>query len=276
MHQRNPEPLKPAGGKSSGGLGASERIADGVGRSLRIAVIIPARNEAESVGAVVGACRETLAEFPHVRVIVADNASTDGTAAAARQAGAEVVPAPRVGYGAACATAVTALDGWADVLVFLDADGSSPPAEIPRLLAPLLGGEADLVVGRREDPHHMTLPQRWGTRLAVRFVNRLWQAGYYDMGPFRALTAESFHRLGMRDRTWGWTIEMQVKARQRGLRVAEPAASWLPRTAGRSKISGTVSGVIRAGARILWTIGRLYVETRLARIARPADRRSRT
>ncbi|GAB4244101.1 MAG: glycosyltransferase family 2 protein [Acidobacteriota bacterium] len=227
-------------------------------RPPRIAVVIPARNEAESVAAVACKCREVLARYPQVRVVVADNASADGTAAAARGAGAEVVPAPTVGYGAACLAAVAAVEGWADLLVFLDADGSSAPEEIPALLAPLTEGRADLALGYRTNPRHMTLPQRWGTRLAVALVNRLWGTGYRDMGPFRALSAAAFRRLQMRDRTWGWTIEMQVRARQTGLRVVEVPVSWLPRSAGRSKISGTVSGVLRAGLRILWTIARLY------------------
>ncbi|GAB4111222.1 MAG: glycosyltransferase family 2 protein [Acidobacteriota bacterium] len=223
---------------------------------LRLGIVIPALNEELTVAQVVTRCRESTREWGQVRVVVADNGSTDRTALLAQEAGAEVVQVRRRGYGNACLGALDHLGEWPDVLVFLDADGSSPPEEIPRLLQPLADGHADLVLGRRPAGAAMTPPQRWGTRLAVWLVNRRWGADYHDMGPFRAIRRQVLAELAMTDRTWGWTIEMQILACRKGVRFLEVPVSWEPRLAGRSKISGTLSGVMRAGGRILWTVGR--------------------
>ncbi len=223
---------------------------------MRLGIIIPALNEEATVGQVVGRCLRAANRWGQVRVVVADNGSSDRTAARARAAGAELVPVDARGYGSACLGAIRYLGAWPDLLVFLDADGSSRPEEIPRLLHPLVEGQADLVLGRRPAGAAMTLPQRWGTRLAVLLVNLRWGTGYHDMGPFRAIRRSSLERLAMSDRTWGWTIEMQILARCRRLRVKEVPVSWEARLAGKSKISGTVSGVLRAGCKILWTVGR--------------------
>lgn len=214
------------------------------------------------MGDVVGRCFEAARSLGPVRVMVGDNNSTDGTAAAARASGAEVVRVTRRGYGAACRGAIASLGDWPEVLVFMDADGSSRPEEIPRLLAPVFREGLDLVVGRRPPGCPMTPPQRWGTWLAVEVMALRWGRFYSDIGPFRAIRRTAFEKLGMRDQTWGWTVEMQVMALLQGLRVGEVPVSWEKRLAGVSKISGTALGVARAGARILWTLVRYSLQRR--------------
>jgi len=224
-------------------------------RPVNLAVVIPALNEATTVGAVVSQVLEHTAGWA-TRVVVVDNGSGDDTQRVAREAGAEVVPAAPRGYGIACLRAIEYLSDWPDVLLFLDADGSSRAAEIPSLLTPIHLRAADLVIGCRSDRSAMTLPQYWGTRLAISLIHFRWGRRFQDMGPFRAIRQDSYRLLGMRDRTWGWTVEMQILAVLQGLNILEVPVSWLPRQGGTSKISGTVSGVARAGARILWTIAR--------------------
>jgi glycosyltransferase involved in cell wall biosynthesis len=186
--------------------------------------------------------RDAVAE-----VIVVDNASTDETAARARDAGARVVSEPRRGYGAACFAGVTALPTDADVAVFLDADGSQRPEEIPLVLAPVAAGRADLVLGARalhgRHPMHATT----GTRLVARYVAWRWRLGITDFGPLRAIRVDLLRRLDMRDRAFGWPVEMVVKAAALGARIAEVPVSHVPRLAGRSKVSGTLVGSLRAG-----------------------------
>lgn len=224
--------------------------------AVRIGVVIPALNEEASVSEMVGRCLAALETRGEARIVVADNGSGDQTAARAAAAGAEVVTEPERGYGVACLTALGYLGTWPDLILFLDADGSSLPEEAPLLLEPLLRGDADLVLGVRPASSPMTPPQRWGTHLAVALVNRFWRSRYQDMGPFRAITRSALAGLGMTDRTWGWTIEMQILASEQRLRVVEIPVSWHHRLAGTSKISGTVSGVLKAGFRIVWTVGR--------------------
>ena len=227
-------------------------------RSLppRVALLMPALDEQQALA-------QLLDELPrqrYARLLVVDNGSTDGTAAAARAGGAEVVPEPRRGYGQACLTGLKALGSDADIIVFMDADGSDVPAEAERLLEPILRGHADLVIGSRAlgraAPGAMTWPQRWGNHFSVTLIRLLFGHRYTDLGPFRAIRRESLERLGMRDTNFGWTAEMQVKAVKRGLRVQEVPVSYRRRV-GRSKISGTASGVVRAGTKIIWTIVKL-------------------
>lgn len=222
---------------------------------MKVAIIIPARNEAQSVGAIVRRCR-SLSLSGTTRIVVGDNGSEDRTALEAKRAGAEVVFVPELGYGSACWRSIEFLGTWPEVLVFLDADGSSRPEEIPRLLGPIGAGIADLVVGHRPPKKNMSLPQYWGTRLTTQIIDWRWHHSFRDIGPFRAITVSGFQRIGMRDRTWGWTVEMQLLALFWGLRITEVPVSWDRRTSGESKISGTLEGVFRAGSRILWTLGR--------------------
>lgn len=216
----------------------------------RVAIVIPALNEAETIGALI-----RRAPYAPDHITVADNGSTDGTAAIALGAGARVVSVPRRGYGRACRAGIAANPG-AEVFVFLDADLSESPEEMVDLVQPILRGQADFVLGARdgrERPWHA----RAGTRLCVWLINRLWKTRYTDLGPFRAIRAASLRALDMRDETWGWTIEMQVKAAEQGLRWREVAVFSGPRAGGHSKISGSMTGTLRAAGRMLETILRL-------------------
>ncbi|HSD27591.1 MAG TPA: glycosyltransferase family 2 protein [Vicinamibacteria bacterium] len=217
----------------------------------RVVVVIPALDEEEAIGLVVREVPPLAAQ-----VIVVDNGSRDRTAENARAAGARVVFEPRRGYGQACLTGIAAAEG-ADVVAFLDGDRSDYPGQLADVLAPILAGEADLVIGsrhlgRREKGAH-PLHAVWGTRACVGLMNLLLGTKATDLGPFRAITSSALERLGMRDRDFGWTVEMQVKAAGLGLRVREVPVDYRPRL-GRSKVSGTVSGTLRAGSRILATI----------------------
>ena len=228
---------------------------------MKIGVVIPANDEEQSVGRVVRRCRKSAALFGSCRIVVCDNNSSDETASVARSAGAEVTFARQRGYGNACLTAIAHLGDWPDVLVFVDADGSSRPEEIGRLLEPIQHEGVEFVLGTRPSDSPMTLPQRWGNGLATRLISFRWGHTFSDLGPFRAVRYASYQRLGMRDRTWGWTVEMQILALLSGLCMKEVSVSWDERMAGVSKISGTISGVVRAGAKILWTIARFSLHS---------------
>lgn len=223
----------------------------------RVAVVVPARNEAPGLPGVV----EALHEQRVGQVVVADNGSTDGTGAVALRAGADLVCEPRPGYGAACASALSAVRDEVEIVAFLDADLADDPAFLPRLLAPIERDEADLVIGVRpahlREPGAMTPPQVFGNWLATWLIRRLWGHTYTDLGPFRAIRRSSLEQIAMADRRFGWTVEMQIRALEEGLRVLEVPVPYRARAHGRSKISGTVRGVARAGASILFTIARL-------------------
>jgi len=215
-------------------------------------VVIPALNEEAALPHVLAA----IPRPPVRRVVVADNGSTDGTAAVARDAGAEVVREPERGYGAACLKAMAHLreTGAPDVLVFLDGDHSDHPEELPRLLAPIEAGLADLVIGSPERGS-LTPQQRAGNALACAILERVYGAEYSDLGPFRAIRWRALERLGMRDRNYGWTVEMQIRAARRGVPHAEVPVSYRRRI-GESKVSGTVRGTLGASRKILWTLAR--------------------
>ena len=220
---------------------------------IDIAVVIPALNEEQSLPLV-------LRALPDVgSVVVVDNGSTDRTAELARQNGATVVSEPRRGYGNACLAGLQAiLDDAPRVVVFLDADHSDHPEELPLLTRPILEGQADFVLGERVSlarPGALLPQQRAGNRLATRLIQQFTGVRYKDMGPFRAIRFDALLSMEMCDRTWGWNVEMQMKAAQRDLRIREVPVNYRPRI-GQSKISGTVSGTLRAGARILWATWR--------------------
>ena len=224
----------------------------------RIDVIIPAYNEARSIGRV-------LAEIPAYlvrEVIVVDNNSSDDTGAVARAAGATVLREPRPGYGAACLRGLAhcyarPAAAQPDIIVFLDGDYSDYPAEMPALVAPIVAGTADLVIGSRalgQREAGAMLPQQiFGNWLATTLLRHLYGARFTDLGPFRAIRADALRRLDMRDQTYGWTVEMQLKAARQHLRSTEVPVRYRRRI-GVSKVSGTVRGTLGAGYKILWTI----------------------
>lgn len=215
------------------------------------ALIIPALDEEDAIGALLTQIDRSLIRD----VIVGDNGSRDATAAIARNAGATVVHVAERGYGAACAGALTALADDVDAVLFMDADGSDDPAEIPLVLGPILRNEADLVIGTRRfvDAGALTPQQRFGNWLATRLIARLYGHRYTDLGPFRAVRRDLLDRMAMRDRRYGWTVEMQIRALQLRARVAEVPVRYRQRV-GKSKISGTVRGVVLAAYWILRTI----------------------
>lgn len=219
-------------------------------------VVIPALDEAASIALVIGALPADRVR----RVVVADNGSRDGTAEVARAAGAEVVQAARRGYGSACLAALAHLRADPpSAVAFVDADFSDHPDELSRLLQPLDRGDADLVIGSRtlgQRERGALLPQaRAGNLVACVLIRLLYGHRYTDLGPFRAIRWEALERLEMSDPNFGWTAEMQVKALQRGLRVAEVPVSYRRRI-GASKITGTVKGTVLAGLKILTTVAR--------------------
>lgn len=229
---------------------------------MTVDVVIPARDEEAALPLVLAALPREGPGWRLRRVVVADNGSRDGTADAARAAGAEVVGEPRPGYGAACLAALAHLAADPpDAIAFLDADGSDEPADLPRVLGPLRAGRADLVVGSRtlgeREPGAFTPAQAFGNALAPALLRLCWGVAVTDLGPFRAIRREALARLRMRDRDYGWTVEMQARAFAAGLRVEEVPVRYRRRRAGRSKVSGTLRGVVGAGTKILWTIAKV-------------------
>jgi glycosyltransferase involved in cell wall biosynthesis len=215
-----------------------------------IAVIIPAMNEAGNIYQLV---QEVLASAP-VDVIVVDNNSTDSTSQEAHKAGAEVVFEPRRGYGYACAAGL-AKANQADVVLFLDGDYSFSPADLPLLLAPILGGKADFVLGSRElghiAPGAMPSHQRFGNWLVSHLMNALYGLSITDLGPYRAIRRQILMEFAMKEMTYGWPTEMVVKAARRGVRMVEVPVSYQSRRSGHSKVSGTLRGTILAAWFIL-------------------------
>ncbi len=232
---------------------------------LIIDAVIPALDEEEALPGVLAELAATAVRA----VVVVDNGSRDRTVEVARAGGAEVVAEAHRGYGAACLAGIAACRAHAprpDVIVFLDADGSDDARELGALVAPIVDGSADFVIGSRVLPGAhvergaLSPLARAGNVVATLLIRALYGARHSDLGPFRAIRFDALERLEMRDRDWRWTAEMQVKAIRRGLRVAEVPTSWRRRRGGRSKISGTVRGVVGAGYKILTTIARYAIE----------------
>jgi glycosyltransferase involved in cell wall biosynthesis len=218
----------------------------------RISVIIPALNEAESIGWVVG-------EMPWERIaecIVVDNGSTDETGKIAAAAGARVVESAR-GYGAACKAGADAAMPTSDILVFMDGDGSDVVADLDRLVGPIERGESDFVVGSRlqaaalREPGSMLASQVFAGWMVGKLLRLTKGVRYTDMGPFRAIRRSSLEQLRMSEMTYGWNLEMQVKACQHRLRIKEIAVGYRRRFGGTSKVSGDLKASIRAATRIL-------------------------
>jgi glycosyltransferase involved in cell wall biosynthesis len=231
-------------------------------RNHSIAVIIPALDEAEAVG-------RQLAEIPRdlfAQIIVVDNGSSDSTAEAARKAGAEVFSEPRRGYGRACQTGLAHLSPQITAVLFMDADLSHDPQDVPRLVRFFADGDWDMVVGSRvlgqPEPGSLTVVQRLGNWLTTRLIRWIWAARFTDLGPLRILSRDALRRLDLRDPDFGWNVEMQAKAAQLRLRFAEIPVNYRRRRFGRSKISGTIAGSARAGAKILWTVYRCWCDSR--------------
>jgi glycosyltransferase involved in cell wall biosynthesis len=225
-----------------------------------VSVIIPALNEEEPIAGVV---REVAATKIPADIIVVDNGSTDRTVERAREAGARVVKALR-GYGRACATGVAALSPECEIVVFLDGDGSDCPEFMNQLVDPIAAGTHDFVIGSRtrgqREPGSMNFQQILAGRIAGMVMRLLYGVRYTDMCPFRAIRHDALERLGMREQTYGWNLEMQMKAARAGLRILEIPVNQRRRAGGESKVSGTVRGTFIAGARIIATLLRIATE----------------
>ena len=217
----------------------------------RVGVIIPALNEEHAIAKVIG----DIPGWVDI-TIVADNGSSDLTRDVARRAGAQVVCERDAGYGAACLAGIAALPP-VDVVVFLDGDYSDYPEDMANLVDPVLRNGMDLVIGSRvlgeREAGSLTPQQRFGNWLATRLIRAIWGVAYSDLGPFRAVRTVSLTRLAMRDRDFGWTVEMQIKAAAAGMKTCEVPVRYRRRI-GVSKVSGTVKGTILAGYKILTTI----------------------
>ena len=223
--------------------------------SPAIDVVIPALNEEASLPLVL----QAIPRPPVRRIVVADNGSSDGTARVAAEGGAIVVPAARRGYGSACLAGLAYLRSHdpPDLVVFVDADFSDHPEELPRLVAPILEGRAAVVIGSRvlgqREPGALLPQARAGNLVACLLIRLLYGHRYTDLGPFRAISWPALERIGMSDPNFGWTAEMQVKALRAGLPVVEVPVSYRKRV-GVSKITGTLKGTLAAGYKILSTV----------------------
>lgn len=231
----------------------------------RIGVIIPCLNEAEPIADVV---RDVLAQGVH-EVIVVDNGSTDATAAIAAAAGARVVSEPRRGYGRACAAGVAALDPATEIACFIDGDGSDVPAFIAPVVAPIAAGTADFVMGSRlrgkREPGSLTPQQVLAGRIAGVLLRGAYGVRCTDMSPLRAMRVDRLRALGMQEQTYGWNLEMQMRAAAGGLRCVEIPVDHRVRRGGESKVSGNLAAGLSAAWKISSTFLRLAAGLRRAR-----------
>ena len=199
-------------------------------------------------------------------VLVVDNGSTDATAERARAAGARLVSEPRRGYGRACQAGIAAVAADCEIIAFLDGDGSDCPELLPLLIEPILAGKQDFVIGSRirgrREPGSMNPPQLIAGWLAGLLLRLLYGVRYSDMCPFRAIRRDALQRLGMAEETYGWNLEMQMRAARAGLRILELPVDHRNRRGGRSKVSGNLSGSLKAVGRIVWTFQRLARDLR--------------
>lgn len=228
---------------------------------LHVTAVIPALNEARAISHVLNDIHKLYNDeglFIIDHVIVCDNGSSDNTATIARTLGAQVTYEPEPGYGAACLSALSKVYKT-DVVVFIDADASLQIDETTELLSAIING-ADLAIGARlpklQQPGAMSLPQKWGNVIAGSMIRWMWHVPVTDLGPFRAIRYEALRQLNMQDRSFGWTVEMQVKAIQHGIPMIEVPVHYRKRI-GQSKISGTFMGVVGAAIGIISTIIKL-------------------
>lgn len=230
---------------------------------MKVCSIIPALNEQETIADVVRAIPREICE----EVIVVDNGSTDATAERAAAAGARVVQEPRHGYGRACAAGVNGLPSDCDIVVFLDGDGSDCPELMSRLTEPIAEGKYDFVIGSRtrgkREAGSLNFQQLLAGRLAGVLLKLLYGVRYTDMCPFRAIRRDALEQLGMREETYGWNLEMQMRAARGKLRILEVPVDHRLRAGGTSKVSGSVRGTILAATRITLTLIRVATESRV-------------
>jgi glycosyltransferase involved in cell wall biosynthesis len=229
---------------------------------VRVSVIIPALDEEETIVDVVSSVPCETAD----EVIVIDNGSADCTAERASSAGARVVEEPRQGYGRACAAGVRALSPDCEIVVFLDGDGSDCPDLMDHLVKPIREGRYDLVIGSRtrgrRERGSLNFQQLFAGRAVGLMLRALYGVRYTDMCPFRAIRRDALEHLGMREQTYGWNLEMQMRAARAGLRILEVPVNHRRRRGGESKVSGTLRGTFLAGTRILATLARVAMERR--------------
>ena len=227
-----------------------------------VSVVIPALNEEATIGNVVREIPRDVAS----EVIVVDNGSTDATARCASEAGARVVSQPQRGYGRACLAGFQAVDRRCTIVVFLDGDGSDCPERMSELVQPVAQGLYDFVIGSRtrgmREPGSMNSGQLLAGRMAGALIKALYGVQYTDMCPFRAISRDALARLGMTELTYGWNLEMQMRAARAGVRILEIPVPHRRRAGGESKVSGTLRGTFVAGTRILATFFRVAFEPR--------------
>ena len=222
---------------------------------MKVSVIIPVLNEEKAIAKVINDIPQELVQ----EIIVVDNGCSDNTAEIARNHGAKVISEPRKGYGRACLAGIAAVE-CADIIVFIDGDYSDDPTELSLLIQPIQEDQADFVIGTRKPSEKgALLPQaRFGNKLATFLIKTFYGVKYTDLGPFRAIRQSQLTALNMQDQTYGWTVEMQLKAAKMGIRVQEIPVNYRKRI-GTSKISGTLIGSVKAGVKILTTIFRCSI-----------------
>ncbi|MBE7446446.1 MAG: glycosyltransferase [Planctomycetia bacterium] len=222
-------------------------------KSPKISVIIPAYNEERAIGFVIRDIPKKLVD----KIIVVDNGSEDSTFLTAKNAGAYVVKEYRKGYGSACLKGLSLLDDDTEIVVFLDGDYSDFPEDMEYLLRPIIDNKADLTIGSRmsgkRENGALLLQAYFGNKLATFLIRLFWGFSFSDLGPFRAIRYKSLMQMDMKDKDFGWTVEMQIKAVMQKIRILEVPVRYRKRI-GQSKITGTIKGSVQAGIKIIYTI----------------------